>query len=320
MKLNKIYNEDCLKGMKRIPDKSIDMILCDLPYGTTACSWDVIIPFDELWRQYKRIIKDAGVIALTASQPFSSQLIMSNIEMFKYNFIWEKNQGSNFLTAKRQPLKIHEDILIFYDDPTTAMGKTTSLDDVRNYLLEQKRLSGITNNEIYEILGNHMRSHYFTKGSQFKVPPKKDYLKLQTTGFFQRNYEELTNNATIKLTYNPQMTVGTKYKSGKGTSGDVTGNVVKKQTINDGSRYPTSILKFNRETGLHPTQKPVALFEYLIQTYTNEGDVVLDNCIGSGTTAVAAINTNRQFIGFEKEKEYFDIAIERIEEILGRNK
>ena len=223
-----------------IPDKSVDMILCDLPYGTTACKWDSIIPFDKLWNQYKRIIKDNGAIVLTASQPFTSELIHSNLKMFRYEWIWEKEQGVNFLLAKKQPMKVHENICVFY---------------------------------------------------------KK------------------------QCTYNPQFNIGKPYVSGKGTSGDVTGNVIKKQTVNNGKRYPRSVQRFNREVGLHPTQKPVALFEYLIKTYTNEGETVLDNCMGSGTTAIACIDTNRNYIGFEwcpdePHDTYFKLANERIKEHL----
>ena len=232
IELNKIYNEDCLEGMKRIPDKSIDMILCDLPYGTTACKWDSIIPFEPLWGQYERVIKDNGAIVLTASQPFTTVLINSNIKRFRYSWIWEKEQGVNFLMAKKQPLKVHEDICVFS--------------------------------------------------------------KKQTV-------------------YNPQMTEGKPYISGKGDSGEVTGRVKKVQTKNNGTRYPKSVIQFKRETGLHPTQKPVELFEYLIKTYTNEGETVLDNCMGSGTTAIACINTNRNYIGFELDKHYCEIANERIQ-------
>lgn len=233
--LNRVTQGDCLDVMAQIPDKSVDMILCDLPYGTTACKWDTIIPLDELWAQYERVIKDNGAIVLTASQPFTAVLSASNIKLLKYSLVWEKEQGVNFLLAKKQPLKVHEDVLVFY-----------------------------------------------------KKQP----------------------------TYNPQMTEGKPYVSGKGNSGDVTGNVEKVQTVNSGTRYPRSVLKFKRETGLHPTQKPVALFEYLIKTYTNEGETVLDNCLGSGTTAVAAINTNRNFIGIEREPEYVEIAQRRIDEAL----
>ena len=232
MKLNHIYHGDCLEVMKGIPDKSVDMILCDLPYGTTACKWDTIIPFEPLWEQYERIIKDNGAIVLFGSQPFTTVLINSNIKLFRYSWVWEKEQGVNFLMAKKQPLKVHEDICVFS--------------------------------------------------------------KKQTV-------------------YNPQMTEGKPYISGKGDSGEVTGRVKKVQTKNNGTRYPRSIIRFKRETGLHPTQKPVGLCEYLIKTYTNEGELVLDNCIGSGTTAIACINTGRNFIGIEKEQKYVELARRRVE-------
>ncbi len=230
----KLYDGNCFDYFHLIEDKSVDMILCDLPYGTTACKWDTILPLKELWKEYKRIIKDNGAIVLTASQPFTSQLVMSNPEMFRYEWIWKKEQGVNFLMANKQPLKIHENILIFSKE---------------------------------------------------------------------------------KIIYNPQMREGKKYISGKGTSGRVTGDVIKKQTMNNGTRFPNSIIKINRQTGLHPTQKPVKLFEYLIKTYTNEGDLVLDNCAGSGTTGVACEITNRNSIMMEKEPEYCQIIKERLSTI-----
>lgn len=226
-----LYNGDCLEVMKELPDNSVDMILCDLPYGTTACKWDSIIPLNLLWEQYKRLIKDNGVIVLTASQPFTSKLIMSNLEMFRYCWVWEKEQGVNFLQAKKQPLKVHEDICVF---------------------------------------------------------SKKQPI------------------------YYPQMTEGKPYISGKGDSGEVTGKVKKKQTKNKGTRYPRSVIRFKRETGLHPTQKPVALFEYLIKTYTEVGDTVLDNCVGSGTTLFAAEKNKRNSIGIEKDPQYCEIARDRM--------
>jgi len=228
----KLLHGDCLERMKEIPDKSIDMVLCDLPYGTTQCKWDTIIPFEPLWQQYNRIIKDNGAIVLTASQPFTTTLINSNIKHFRYSWTWEKEQGVNFLMAKKQPLKVHEDVCVFS--------------------------------------------------------------KRQTV-------------------YNPQMSEGKPYISSKGDSGEVTGRVKKIQTKNKGTRYPRSIIQFKRETGLHPTQKPVALLEYLIKTYTLEGETVLDNCMGSGSTGVACVNTNRNFIGIEKDTKYFEIAKSRIE-------
>ena len=230
--INQVICGDCLEVMKDIPDKSVDMILCDLPYGTTACKWDTIIPFEPLWEQYERVTKDNGAIVLTASQPFTTVLINSNIKRFRYSWTWEKEQGVNFLMAKKQPLKVHEDVCVFS--------------------------------------------------------------KRQTV-------------------YNPQMSEGKPYISSKGDSGEVTGRVKKIQTKNKGTRYPRSIIQFKRETGLHPTQKPVALLEYLIKTYTLEGETVLDNCMGSGSTGVACVNTNRNFIGIEKDTKYFEIAKSRIE-------
>lgn len=233
-----LYKGDCLEVMKDIPDKSIDLILCDLPYGTTACKWDIVIPFELLWEQYNRIIKDNGAVVLFGSEPFSTLLRMSNIKNFKYDWIWEKEQGANFMICKYQPYKVHEIISVFSKN-------------------------------------KHM--------------------------------------------YIPQMTRGKPYISRKGTSGDITRNVVKVQTKNNGTRYPRSVQRFSTDKAkgsLHPTQKPVALLEYLIKTYSNEGDIVLDNCMGSGSTGVAAVNTNRNFIGIELDDKYFEIAKTRINEAI----
>jgi site-specific DNA-methyltransferase (adenine-specific) len=223
---------DCLDVMRELAPGSIDMVLCDLPYGTTACKWDTVIPFAPLWAEYRRVAKPNAAIVLTASQPFTTTLIASNLREFRYCWVWEKEQGVNFLLAKKQPLKVHEDICLFCREPPT---------------------------------------------------------------------------------YNPQMTEGKPYVSGGGDSGEVSGSVQKVRTVNAGTRYPRSVQKFKRETGLHPTQKPVALLEYLIRTYTNEGDTVLDNTMGSGSTGVACANTGRRFVGIEKDPAYFDIACERIE-------
>ena len=254
MELNKIYNEDCLEGMKRISDKSIDMILCDLPYGTTDNKWDVIIPFDKLWEQYERIIKDSGAIVVTGSQPFTTDIVMSNRKLFRYEWIWNKNQASNFFLANKMPLKVHENILVFYKKLPTY----------------NKQIIQRTSRRIAE-------------------QQKKGYI-------IPANRKKSDNYA-------------------------VTRQAVSANEYDKDWKNPISILNINQlrpnsnERCGHPTQKPVALFEHLIKTYTNEGEIVLDNCIGSGTTAVAAINTNRQFIGFEKEKEYFDVAIERIKKV-----
>ena len=225
---------DCLELMKQVPDKFIDLILCDLPYGTTKCKWDSVIPFDKLWTQYNRIIKDNGAIVLFGAEPFSSSLRMSNIKNYKYDWVWEKEQGTNQLNAKIQPLRKHENICVFY---------------------------------------------------------KKQPI------------------------YNPQMEEGTPYIINRNTQTELYNAQKPSNTVNTGTRYPTTILKFNRElkNRFHPTQKPVALLEYLVKTYTNEGDVVLDNCMGSGSTGVACRNTNREFIGMELDEKYYKIACERLE-------
>jgi len=229
---------DCLELMKDIPNGSIDMILCDLPYGTTACKWDTIIPFDKLWEQYERIIKPNGAIVLTASQPFTSALVMSNPKMFKYEWIWKKSRPANFMNAKFQAMKIHENILVF------GMGK-------------------IKYNPIKE-LGN-------------------------------KNHATKPRNSFKESIYNERQPI--------------------RPPDTNELKYPKSIIEVksaNNIENLHPTQKPVALFEYLIKTYTNEGDLVLDNTAGSGTTAIACLNTNRQFIVMEKEQKYYDIILKRV--------
>ena len=238
-----LLHGDCLELMKDIPDGSIDMILADLPYGTTACKWDTIIPFEPLWEQYERVVKDNGAIVLTASQPFTSTLVMSNLRWFKYALVWDKVNASSGLHAKIQPLRSHEEILVF--------GKG-------------------------------------------------------------------------RLTYNPQMTKAEKARVDKAReipNGEAfNGKVTKRIYNNHGMKYPKSILTISNASQkgkVHPTQKPVALFEYLIKTYTNEGETVLDNVMGSGTTGVACLNTNRNFIGMELDDNYFKIASERIKTEMG---
>ena len=237
----KLLKGDCLELMKDIPDKSIDAIIADLPYGTTACKWDTIIPFEPLWEQYKRIIKDNGAIVLFGSQPFTSALVMSNPKWFKCEWIWRKHKGKNFNTVKRYPMKIHESIILFSNG---------------------------------------------------------------------------------KFTYNPQMTNGTPYKKRGEHNVNKNGGMFENKKVgyaedfDSSKRYPVSIQEYQnhnqKENSFHPTQKPVPLLEYLIKTYTNEGETVLDNTMGSGTTGVACVNTNRNFIGMELDDKYFDIASNRI--------
>lgn len=232
-----IEQGDCLELMKGIPDGSVDMILCDLPYGTTRNKWDAVIPLDLLWNQYERIVKENGAILLFAQTPFDKVLGCSNLKLLKYEWIWEKDNSTGFLNANKMPLKKTENILVFYKKPTV---------------------------------------------------------------------------------YNPQKTPGKPYKCKRGSGSSswvhdrTQGGYV---TENNGERFPTNLIKFNRDRDkFHPTQKPVALLEYLIKTYTNPGEVVLDNCVGSGSTCVAAVNTGRHYIGLELDPGYFEIAKKRISE------
>ena len=230
-----LHHGDCLKILPTLSDNSVDMLLVDLPYGTTACKWDSIIPLDKLWEQYNRICKQNAAMVFTAAQPFTTVLASSNIKNFKYEWIWEKPQGTNPMNSKVMPLKSHENILVFYR----------------------------------------------------KNP-----------------------------TYNPQMWYSTPYSgfvSDSSKIGEVYGKQQSKHRDNpEGSRFPKTVLKYKQEKGLHPTQKPVGLMEYLIKTYTNEGDIVLDNTMGSGTTGLACMNINRHFIGIESDKKYYNISKDRL--------
>ena len=233
---------NCLDLLKEIPDSSIDMILCDLPYGTTNCKWDVVIPFEPLWKQYNRVIKHNGAIVLFGSEPFSSLLVTSNLKAYKHDWVWQKNAGSNFGCVKYQPMREHENVLVFCN------GK------LPYYPIMQERAE--------------------SGKARVKTPVK---YSTKTEVYHDTLHNEIVSER-------PSL------------------------------RYPSSIQKFNRERGLHPTQKPVALLEYLIRTYTVPGEVVLDNCMGSGSTGVACANTGRRFVGMELDEAYFEIAQKRIQE------
>ena len=239
--INNIYNEDCLDGMKKIPDNSIDLILCDLPYNMTKISWDCLIPFDKLWEQYKRIIKPNGNIVLFSAGLFTLNLIQSNIKDFRYKLIWKKNVPTGMASAKYRPMKYYEEICVFGNSQATY-----------NPIMKERVGVG-------KACYNY--DHYCGDNNHLKLSKQKKR-------------------------YDPDYV------------------------------QPSDILEFNvvpnRNGKLHPTQKPVELLEYLIKTYSNENDIVLDNCMGSGSTAIAAINTNRNYIGFEKDSNYFNISIERI--------
>jgi len=242
-----LFQGDCLDIMPLIPDKSVQLILADLPYGTTGCKWDSIIPFEPLWEQYERIIRDDGAIVLFGSQPFSSALIMSNPKLFKYEWIWEKSKTSNYVHCKYQPLKAHENILVF------------------------------------------------------------------------SKYPSAQNSAKKNMVYNPQFTQAEPYNKGKVSNSNnvLTGGRKERVEVKslDGKRYPRSVQYFRTaecENQIHPTQKPIELLKYMVATYSDTGEMVLDNVMGSGTCPLAAKELNRSFIGIEKEVKYYELAVGRV--------
>jgi site-specific DNA-methyltransferase (adenine-specific) len=251
LELNEVYLGDCLEVMGSIDSGSVDMILCDLPYGITACKWDKIIPFEPLWKQYLRVIKKNGAIVLTASQPFTSALVMSNPKLFRYEWIWDKGWGSNFAVTKSQPFKEHESVLVFYQ---------------KMPIYNPERISR-----------SEYSLHCHPKGRSRVMASKA--VDVEVYGPLKR---------------------------------------ITRTVASDGLRCPKSIVQIkvekNRHAGplLHPNQKPVPLFEYFIKTYTNEGDLVLDNATGSGTTGIACLNTNRKFILIEKDPKFFEAARSRV--------
>ncbi len=313
MEINKIYLGDCLDIMPLIPSGSIDMILCDLPYGTTSCSWDTIIPFNKLWEQYKRIIKDKGVVILFGSEPFSSLLRTSNLIWYKYDWIWEKNNAGNFQLVNYQPLKIHETISVFYNE-------TPDMEFADIMLKNMKRL-GLKNIDVSKLELSRtggMTGWVTNKLNGSQLPTAEQWSKICNLFKIENKYKDILSRVK-KITYNLDLNDTDIICSNKGKSGSL-GHLSSENKRNNYTQtktgYPKSILRYDRENGFHPTQKPLPLLKYLIKTYTNEGDTVLDNCIGSGTTAVACKQTGRNFIGIEKEQKYFDIANKRVAEIL----
>ena len=247
IEIDKIYNEDCLMGMQKIDDKSIDCIICDLPYGTTKCSWDIIIPFDKLWEQYNRIIKDNGAIILFGQEPFSSLLRVSNLKDYRYDIYWQKERLTNIMQVKRRVGKDVETISIFYKNQCTYNPQMVKYDG-------PKRGNKVKNGKLGKLVDD--------------------------------------NNDKKVFEYN-----------------------------DTGFRYPTQVWKFKRDiltSNIHPTQKPIALYEELIKTYSNPGDLLLDNCSGSGTIAIAALNTGRHFIGFETNVNYYNESLKRIDNYKNR--
>ena len=304
---------DTIEQMKLIPDKSIDFICCDLPYGTTACVWDIIIPFDKLWEQYKRIIKDKGVIVLFGSEPFSSLLRTSNLDWYKYDWIWEKNNAGNFQLVNYQPLKIHETISVFYNETPNMEFANIMVENMKRLNLKQIDVSKL---ELSKTGG--MTGWVTNKMNGSQLPTEQQWDKICNLFGIENKYDEILSTVK-KITYNLELDETELILSNKGkagTLGHLSSESKRETYIQDKTGYPKSILKYSRENGLHPTQKPIPLMEFLIKTYSNENETVLDNTMGSGTTAIACINLNRNFIGIELEEKYFKIAEERIKKAL----
>lgn len=304
-----LYKGDCLVEMNKIPDGSVNMVLCDLPYGTTACKWDSVIPFDSLWEQYKRIIKDEGNILLFGSQPFTTQLIMSNPKDFRYEIIWVKNNSSNFQLAKKQPLKYHENICVFYKDIIHTEFSDIMKSNMERLGLTQTDLSGL-----FLSKNNNKTGWVSNKLKGFQIPTESQWSELCKVFGIENEYDLLLSRCK-KHTYNVNTTPCNKTQSNKNKAGKL-GHLSSKTDsyVQRECNYPQSVIYFDRESNLlHPTQKPVDLLCYLIRTYSNENETVLDNCMGSGSTGVACVIENRNFIGIEMNDKYFDIAKMRIE-------
>ena len=301
---------DCLELMKDIPDGSVDLVLTDPPYAVSwgnknrnfadlsqkedSKSWDKMLPTNQMFQEITRVLRQNGKCILFSQEPYTSHLVTNQIRNlpFSYRAIWYKNTKGNHLMAKTAMLNLFEDICVFQKRYDADISKQHPL---RNYFAEEKAKSGLSTSDFNRLLGNKMASHYFTNGIQFLVPTEIDYKKLQATGFFQKPYEEVDEIA--RKHKESQKSVFNLWRGGKSKS-----NVLEYAKDND---------------GYHPTQKPVKLLEDLIQTYSNEGNTVLDFTMGSGSTGVACINTNRNFIGIELDKGYFNIAKQRIEEAKG---
>ena len=316
-----LYNADCLEQMPKLQNKSIDLVLVDLPYGQTNCEWDVIIDMNLMWNELKRIGKDNCQFVFFTTTKFGNKLINSNPSWFRYDIVWEKSNVVGFLNANKMPLRQHEMIYIFSRQGTDDIELNRNLDN-RKYAESVRKYINLSLKKIATDIGNLGCTHFLGayKSSQFGLPTKETYDKLielykidKMSGFIQ--YDELKLEQK-KVIYNPQKTPGKPYKGKEhiNKNKDVYGQKVRAAHENiSGDRHPTSILKFNGEVGFHRTQKPVELCKWLIKTYSNDGDVVLDFTMGSGSTGVACLETNRRFIGIEKDVEIFKVAKNRLE-------
>jgi DNA modification methylase len=304
-----LIHADCFDVFPYIADKSVDMICCDLPYGTTACAWDIIIPFDKLWNEYKRIIKDKGVIVLFGSEPFSSLLRTSNLNWYKYDWIWEKNNAGNFQLVNYQPLKIHETISVFYNETPNMEFANIMVENMKRLNLKQIEVSKL---ELSRTGG--MTGWVTNKMNGSQLPTEQQWSKICDLFGIENQYDKILSTVK-KITYNLELDDTELILSNKGkagTLGHLSSESKRDNYIQTKTGYPKSILKYDRENGLHPTQKPLELMKYLIKTYSNEDDVVMDNCMGSNTTGLACKELNRQYIGIEKDKNYYDVSVSRL--------
>lgn len=284
MEINKIYNEDCRIGMDKIPDKSIDAVICDLPYGITDHDWDKIIDGVWLVSEYKRILKQNSNILLFCTASFAKYLMdCFLVSDFSHQLIWVKQNKTRYLSQASLPMSQHEIILVFRVNKCNNKHLHKNL---REYMISELEFSGMTVKEVEHAIPNHSASHWFRMSSDYRIPTEKNYLRLQElTGRFNKPYYQVQN----------------EFLSEKDNT----------CTYNGGSM--SDVINFHlTEKRVHPTQKPIALVECLINAYTNPEDTILDNCMGSGTTAIAAVNTGRNFIGFETDKTYYQIACDRI--------
>lgn len=323
----KLIQGDCLQEMQNIESYSIDFILTDLPYGTTACSWDEIIPFEPMWKEFYRILRPNGFIVLTASQPFTSKLVSSNIKNFSHNWVWNKKRGTGHLLAKKRPMMASEDIVVFTNEHNHDF---TFRSPLRKYAKQLFKHLDKKKKEIFADMGNQSVCHFMrTESIQFSLCTEKCYNSLihlynidKFDFFIEYNNLKTENLEWIESfprTYNPQMRKREKARKTKmkasentcyGDLSDYDGEVLEE-------RYPINIIEFDKSGHSnmlhHPTQKPIELLEYLIKTYTNKGMTVFDATMGSGSTAVACKNTKRNFIGIEKDPQYYDVAVSRVD-------
>lgn len=305
---NLLWFGDSLEQMKRIQNKSIDLICCDLPYGTTACNWDVIIPFDKLWAEYKRISKDKGIIVLFGSEPFSTLMRASNLEWYKYDWIWEKNNAGNFQLVKYQPLKIHETISVFYNETPNMQ-----FSEIMHHHMERLNLKQIDISRLQLSKNGNITGWVTNKLNGTQLPTRDQWAKICNLFKIDNEYDIILKSIP-KITYNlylNDVNIVCNNKGKAGNLGHMSSENNRDSYIQTKTGYPKSILKYNRENKWHPTQKPLDLIKFLIKTYSNKGEWILDNTCGSDTTGIASFELGRNSISIENDLDIYNIAKKR---------